>query len=146
MSAPNPTVTAPSVLLSPSEVAAAFLDAVVTADADALRALLTTDVWLRAMLVRDVVEDHRADAAVERFDGWIWTAHEVQVLHATTRSAGLREAVTYRLRLRPAWAPDVWHVIEQTGYLRIVDGRIRRVDLVCTGFVPEHDLPGGRST
>jgi flavin-dependent dehydrogenase len=38
---------------------------------------------------------------------------------------------------RPTWAPDVWHVIEQSGYARIADGRVRRLDLVCTGFVPE---------
>ncbi len=127
-----------------TEVARAFLQAVVTGDDPALRALLDDDVWFRAMLVREVVEGHDADEALALFSGWFGTAHEVRVLRATTTSVATREAVTYRLRLRPHWAPEVWHVIEQTGYLRIQDGVIRRLDLVCTGFVPEPDLPPER--
>jgi hypothetical protein len=139
------TLTATATSTAPAR---AFLLAVVTGDEPALRRLLDEDVWLRAMLVREVVERHDADEAVALFRGWFGTAHEVQVLHASTHLAATREAVTYGLRLRPVWAPDVWHVIEQTGYIRIHDGRIRRIDLVCTGFVPEHDLPtagGGAS-
>lgn len=127
-----------------TDVAQAFLRAVVTCDDRRLRELLDDAVWLRAMLVREVVERHDADEAVAMFAGWFGTALEVRVLRSTTTSVATREAVTYRLRLRPHWAPDVWHVIEQTGYLRVQDGRIRRLDLVCTGFVPEPDLPPER--
>lgn len=125
-----------------SALARAFLQAVVTADMPALRRLLDGDVWLRAMLVREIVERHDADETVELFRGWFGSAHELQVLHASTHPAATREAVIYRLRLRPHWAPDVWHVIEQTGYVRVHDERIRRLDLACTGFVPEPELGG----
>jgi hypothetical protein len=49
-----------------------------------------------------------------------------------------------RCRLTPGgrgWVLWLWHVIEQTGYVRVQHGRIRRLDLVCTGFVPEPDIP-----
>jgi hypothetical protein len=128
------TLTAPAIS---GALARTFLQAVVTCDEVALRRLLDDDVWLRAMLVRETVERHDAEQAVELFRHWFGTAHEVEVLHASTRPAATREAVTYRLRLRPHWDPGVWHVIEQTGYLRVQDGRIRRIDLVCTGFVPQ---------
>jgi hypothetical protein len=92
-----------------------------------------TSALLRAIVERDV------PALRELFapDGWFGHAAEVRVLMATTAPAGSRELLRYRLRLRPHWAPDVWHVIEQTGYARIADGRVRRLDLLCTGFVPE---------
>lgn len=120
-----------------AQVARAFLHAVVTRDERTLQGLLAVDVWTRAMVVRELLERHDAETTVALFDGWFGSAHDLQVVHAVTYPALTREAVTYRLRLRPAWAPDVWHAIEQTGYLRLQDGRIRRLDLVCTGFVPE---------
>ncbi len=138
--APTSTNTSPA----DTEVAQAFLRAVVSRDERRLRGLLADDVWVRAMLVREVVEGHGVDVAVELFHGWFGAAAEIQVLLATTSPVATREVVTYRLRLRPAWAPEVWHLIEQTGYLRVRDGRIRRIDLVCTGFVPEPELPPER--
>lgn len=133
--------------ITSAEVARALLDAIVGRDHDALRRLLADDVWLRAMLVRDVVEHHDAAAAVEAFRGWFGGAVDLEVLHTSHHSVATREHITYRLRLRPEWAPDVWHVIEQTGYARVHDGEIRRLDLVCTGFAPEpgpdHAAPDG---
>jgi hypothetical protein len=120
-----------------STVARRLLDAIVARDEYEMFELFAPDVWLRAMLVREVVEHHDAVAAVARFHGWFGTALAVEVQDAATSPAFSREHLRYRFRLRPAWAPDVWHVIEQSGYARIRDGRVARLDLVCTGFVPE---------
>jgi hypothetical protein len=49
--------------------------------------------------------------------------------------------VRYRVAERPAWVPEQWHVIAQTGYLRVRDGRISRLDLVCTGYHPVVEPP-----
>jgi hypothetical protein len=103
----------------------------------ALRELLAPDVWFRALVVHELLEQHDVPATLAIFDGWFGHAAEVQVLLAEVAPAGSRELLRYRLRLRPHWAPDVWHVIEQTGYARVADGRVRRLDLLCTGFVPE---------
>jgi hypothetical protein len=117
-------------------VARRLLEAIVHRDEPALFELLAPDVWLRAMLVREVIEHHDAVTAVARFHGWFGTAAACEVLDAATSPAFSREHLRYRFRLRPAWAPDVWHVIEQSGYARVRDGRVARLDLVCTGFVP----------
>jgi hypothetical protein len=123
--------------LSTPTVAGQLLDAIVTRDDDRLRGLFSTDVWLRALIVRGTVEAHDVETAVATFRSWFGGAVHVQVLHTATYPIGGRDYLTYRLRLRPEWAPEVWHVIEQSGYARIQDGRVRRLDLVCTGFVPE---------
>jgi hypothetical protein len=114
-----------------------FIEAVVAWDEPTVRALLADDVWFRALLVRDVVECHDAISAMQVLYGWYGSAYETDLVHAATEPVTTRERLTYRVRLRPAWEPRVWHLIEQTGYLRIVDGRISRIDLACTGFHPQ---------
>jgi hypothetical protein len=136
----TPTIAGPDAAgtASPDDavIASRFLEAIVQRDEASLLALLDPDVWLRAMLVREVIEEHDAVATLARFHGWFGSAVACEVLHAETRPIASRYHLTYRFMLRPAWAPDVWHLIEQTGYLRVRDGRISRLDLVCTGFHP----------
>jgi hypothetical protein len=127
-----PAATGPA----PASVARAFVEAVVRGDRLALTDLLTPDVWLRSLLPRRTVEEHGRDAALATIHGWFGDAHEVRVLATYHHEAGGREHVGWRLLLRPDWEPDVWHLIEQLGYVRVSDDRIRRVDLVCTGFQP----------
>jgi hypothetical protein len=122
-------------------VADRLVDAVTTADTDTLRRLLADDVWFRALLVREVVECHQVDETISWLHGWYGTAAARELLHRETTPVATRIRVAWQVRLRPAWAPDVWHVIEQSGYARIADGRVRRLDLGCTGFVPEPELP-----
>ena len=119
------------------DVATVLLGAIVQRDRAALAAVLAPDVWMRAMVVRDVIERHTASEAIEVFDGWFGHVHELQVLAMASYPVASREHITYRLRLRPDWAPDLWHLIEQSGYIRVHEGRVRRIDLGCTGFVPE---------
>lgn len=121
----------------PSPVATTLLDAIVRRDRAELAAVLAPDVWLRALIVRELIEQHTAGAVIEVFDGWFGHVHELQVLWVASYSIATREHITYRLRVRPDWAPDTWHLIEQSGYIRVHDGRVRRIDLGCTGFVPE---------
>jgi hypothetical protein len=132
-----PTTTA-------AAAAQAFVRAVVEYDPDTLADLLTDDVWLRALLPRGAVEHHDRAGALASLHGWFGRAVELRDETAYHRSSGGRELVGWRVRLRPDWAPDVWHLIEQIGYVRVADGRIRRVDLVCTGFQPE-PAPDGRA-
>jgi hypothetical protein len=132
---PVPRASVPD-LAARSTVAGPFLDAVLARDERAMLDLLAPDVWLRAMLVRETVEHHDAVAAVAMFRGWFAHAAELRVLRRSTYPVATRDHLSYRVLLRPGWAPDVWHLIEQSGYLRIQDGRVRRIDLVCTGFVP----------
>ena len=61
------------------------------------------------------------------------------MLSTEQRTVEGREFLAYNLLVRPDWAPDVWHVVEQSGYCRVVDDRVTRIDLVCTGFFPTDD-------
>jgi hypothetical protein len=121
----------------PEAVVRRFLAAVLDRDERRLFAHLQPDVWFRALLVREVIEHHDAVSTVAVFRGWFLEAPDVEVLEVTTAPALSRVHLRYRVRLRPAWDPEVWHVIEQAGYARVRDGAISRLDLTCTGFVPE---------
>jgi hypothetical protein len=114
-----------------------LLDAIVTRDEAALFGLFAEDLWFRAMLVREVVEHHDPVAAVAMFRGWFGRGIPLEVLRTATYPTASRHFLSYRFRLRPVWAPDVWHEIEQAGYVRVREGRVARLDLVCTGFVPQ---------
>ena len=132
-----PTMLVPTAPHTATRVAAEFSQAVVAADADTLERLVTDDVWFRVLLPRATVEHHGAQHAIGTMLGWFADAHELELLAVHTGTVEGRERVGWLVRLRPAWAPDTWHLIEQTGYVRVVDGHIRRIDLVCTGYHPQ---------
>lgn len=111
-----------------------FLSAIGTGEVAAIRGLLADDVWCRALLVRELVELHDAIGTTRLFHSWYGTPDEVHLEEAAHHDVMGRTFVRYRLRLRPEWAPDTWHRVEQSGYLTVRDGRIRRIDLACTGF------------
>jgi hypothetical protein len=119
-----------------ASTARAFVRAVVEQNRAALDALLTEDVWLRCLLVRTFVEQHERESAATTIHGWFGNAAEVVVEDTFHRTIEGREHVGWRVRVRPEWNPAVWHLIEQVGYVRVADGRIGRIDLVCTGFHP----------
>lgn len=120
----------------PDTTARAFVETLARRDVAALRDLLADDVWFRILLPHEAVELHTAAETVDAFHQWYGTATAFEVEHLDHHTMAGREFVAYRFALRPAWAPDQWHRIEQSGYLRVRDGRISRLDLVCTGFHP----------
>jgi hypothetical protein len=123
--------------MSPHDrTAIAFLDAIEARDFQSFRALLADDVWCRAMLVRQVVELHSADETLRLFEDWYATPEELQLEARDHHPMMGRAFVRYRLRLRPQWAPDRWHRIEQAGYLTTASSQLSRIDLTCTGFYP----------
>jgi hypothetical protein len=126
-----------------ASTARSWLDAVTDRDLDRLAALLAPDVWTRVLLPRQVVEERTDRGVLDRFETWFLTPEEVLPVDAAHHSLAGREHVRYAFLLRPEWEPDRWHLIEQAGYLRVADGVVRRIDLVCTGFHPfaTSDLP-----
>ena len=124
-------------------VATRFLEALARQQFDELHQLLADDVWLRALLTREIVEAHDSDTAARLLRQWHGGTHGFVVLDRQHDTIQTRELVRFRFAELPAWAPGQWHVIEQTGYLRVRDGRISRLDLVCTGY---HQVSGPEST
>jgi flavin-dependent dehydrogenase len=118
-----------------SNVAMAFLAALGRRDWDGLELLLAPDVWLRALLPREMREEKNAAAVVALYRRWYGGA-ETRLLEAEHHTMAGREYLRYRFLTRPEFAPEQWHLVEQTGFCRIKDGRISRLDVVCTGFHP----------
>ena len=139
---PNPSIepaepaAPPPPALGPGGVPKALLAALRDGDFEALETLLAPDVWLRNLLVKQLHESTTAADAVEAFRSWVGSPHGAVMLDCEHRSLANRELLRYRFLVRPVWAPDDWHVLEQTGYCRVKDGRISRLDLACTGYFP----------
>jgi hypothetical protein len=129
----------PPPLPSVQPVPARFLELLGEGDFAALAELFTEDVWLRALLVREVHEETTAAGAAEAFRDWVGSPHGARLLEAEHHTVAGRERLRYRFLVRPTWAPDAWHVLEQTGFCRVKDGRISRFDLACTGYFPAGD-------
>ena len=127
---------AESTTLTGAAVARRLLDAIVTRDFDGLSSILADDVWMRALLPREIVETHSAADTRETFRGWLAPHHALEVRSSEQHTVEGREFLAYNLVVRPDWAPDVWHVVEQSAYCRVVDDRVTRIDLLCTGFFP----------
>ncbi|HEX6237147.1 MAG TPA: nuclear transport factor 2 family protein [Acidimicrobiales bacterium] len=123
----------------PSSPGRRYLAALAARDFDALDRLLAPDVWLRALLPRHLDEHYGASETIGALRGWYGGATAFQVLALDHDVAGHKERVRYRFRLRPDWAPDTPHLIEQQAYLSVADGMVRKIDLVCTGFMPVDD-------
>lgn len=127
-------------VLAPPDAASAvtgpFLDALACRDFARVYATLAPDVWMRAMLVREVREAHGAAATVASFEEWFGAAESFQICELEHAAVEGRQRMRWQFVLRPGWAPTVPHRIEQVGYAAVRHGRIRRIDLVCTGFHP----------
>jgi hypothetical protein len=117
-------------------VARRLLNAIVTRDFDGLHAILAADVWMRALLPRELVETHSAAATTEAIRSWFAPHEALQVVSTEQHTVEGREFLAYNLLVRPDWAPDVWHAVEQSGYCRVADDHVTRLDLLCTGFFP----------
>ena len=113
-----------------------FLKALARQEFEDLEACLAPDVWFRALLPKSLHESGTGREAAEAYRSWYGTVHRLEPLVAEQFRMAGREYLRYRFRALPPWAPREWHVIEQAGFCRVKDGRISRLDVVCTGFHP----------
>src|SRR5262245_12967057 len=122
----------------PLKLSNGFVDAVVQCDLTALADLVAPDVRVRALLPGGLREIDGVDALVERVDAWFGDGEQVDVVSSGTDEVGHKRHVWWRLQLhKPEWGVGARRVVEQQAYLVVDDGRITRIDLVCTGFLDE---------
>jgi ketosteroid isomerase-like protein len=139
----NPSIPGPAPTPRPAaETARRFLDALGRLDFVGLREHLHADVSLRVMLPRHLVARTSAPEAVTAFRSWLEPAHEFEIAALDHQVVEGHEHVASRFLLRPDWAPDQWHLIEQVGFVHVRNHRISRIDLVCSGFRPVHFASG----
>lgn len=98
---------------------------------DRLRAHLTDQVRMRALLPGGAIEEHGQDAVLARFDDWFGSYDTVVLEQAAGDVVGDRVLVHYKLVLDP---DADRRVLTQTLVCTMHDGLVGRMDLVCSGF------------
>jgi hypothetical protein len=97
-------------------------------------ATLAPDIWFRVLLPRKTLELTDAADVDAKLRYWFEEPSECELIDSERHELGSRTHLRYCLRIRPQWDPENVYLAEQSGYARIKDGKLARLDLVCTGF------------
>jgi len=120
--------------------AASFLQGLAAQEFARLGDALAADVRLRALLPGGLREWAGADAIAHRFERWFGDTEDFELVEVAVGEIGGRLHLRWRLRLRAERLGSGWFTIEQQAYADTDDsGRIVRLDLLCTGYLPEGD-------
>jgi hypothetical protein len=110
-----------------------FIRALISQDWTALQSCFEDEVQFRALIPSGFREASASDSAASLLSAWFRPADTLILLASEVHSLQDRLALSYRLRLHE----DQWYVVEQRAYCDVSDGRIQRMDLVCSGFRPD---------
>ena len=117
------------------ELGEAYVEAVVTGDADRMSELLADDVDFRAVTPRRAWEAGTPAEVVDIVLGHWFTpggGRRELVTSSSDRFAD-RERVSYRMLVH---GPDGDTLVEQTAYYTVRDDRIAWMRVACSGFRP----------
>lgn len=119
----------------PADTAARALVAAVSAgDFAGVAGLLAPDARLRLLTPRRTDELTGPPGITARFSAWFGGRASLEVQEVTIASVGDRGSARYRLLVSGEDGPEL---IEQHVFLDVApDGRIVRLDLLCSGFLP----------
>jgi ketosteroid isomerase-like protein len=112
-------------------LAASVATAVADRALDRLGTHMTDEIRLRALLPGGSIEEHGRDAVLARFDDWFGSYDTVVLSDVAGDDVGDRVVVHYKLTLDPDGDP---RVLTQTVVCSVYDGRVGRMDLVCSGI------------
>jgi hypothetical protein len=127
MNAPHPTATA-------------FLDALVCRDFARLAATIAPDATMRGLVPRGHLDWDGREEVMGRFVFWFGGTDDIDLLEHGSEEVGGRALLAWRFRLRQERFGEQWHVIAQRVFCDVgADGLIERIDLLCSGFIPEPD-------
>jgi hypothetical protein len=123
-----------------SAPAGSFLEGLAAQDFARLGGALTEDACLRALLPSGLREWAGAGAIVGVFARWFGDTEDFELIEATVGEVAGRLHLHWRPRLRAARLGPGWFTVEQQAYADTdASGRIARLDLLCTGYLPEGD-------
>jgi hypothetical protein len=120
------------------ESAQRFVDALSTANWEAVRALLAEDVYLRALVPARLREERGPAAVVDRFRLWWDGLDDFRLLDSEVEP--MANQVRVRYRLAATARDDGPVVVEQQCYLTAENGQITKINSVCSGFQPADPL------
>lgn len=110
-----------------------MITALAERDSGALRAVMAEDVDFRALLPSRVVGADNATGAAAEMVGWFDDVPRIVLGRADVDTVGDLWHAAYRLELH---GMDVPRIVEDQAYCVVVDGRIQRLRLMCSGFRP----------
>ena len=109
------------------------MTAIAKRDFEAIQGFLHPSVTFRVLVPSGLHEDQDAASAAERLRSWFGVTTSLEFLQQTVDDSLGRLGLSYRLRVR---RDDEWQVVEQHAFCSVHDGRIWRMDLICSGFLP----------
>ena len=112
-----------------------FARALAVKDADRIRDLIDPEIDFRGLTPSRFWEAGDADAVLSiLFDNWFEDTDEIRTLEQLESDAVVdRERIGYRFGVRK---PDGDFLVEQQAYVRVRDGRIDWMRVVCSGMRP----------
>ena len=116
--------------------AGAFLNGLAAQDFTRLGDALTDGARLRALVPRGLMERTGAEAVTGTFARWFGDTEGFDLVEASVGQIGGRLHLRWRLRLQAGRLGAGWFTVEQQAYADTDDGRIARLDLLCTGYRP----------
>jgi hypothetical protein len=115
-----------------------FVGGLAAQDFGALGGALADGACLRALLPSGLRQ--WAEAIADRFARWFGDTKDFKLIEAAAGEVGGRLHLHWRLRLRAERLGSGWFTVEQQAYADTDEnGRIARLDLLCTGYRPEGD-------
>jgi len=123
-------------------VAAQLIDTLTRRDLAGLAACFETDVRMRAVTPRAVLDLSGPQAVSAKFEEWFGGTDGFEVQDCSVGMVGSRQYVRWLVRMWPPADPGGSRVVEQHAFLRGTD-RVEALDLLCSGFHLEHGQTGG---
>lgn len=126
--------------MSATDCARDFVAALSSQDFDRLGMLLAPAVQFHAVVPAEgsFREEATAEGTAKRFAMWFGEASPLELISSSVEELPETVRINYRFA---AFEEDRWHVVEQYAYARVEDGKIAKLDLVCSGFQPVADHP-----
>jgi hypothetical protein len=119
-------------------LAGSFLEGLAAQDFSKLGGALSDGVRLRALLPPGSFEWTSSEVIARRFARWFGDTEDFELIEATVGEVGGLLHLHWRLRLRAGRLGSGWFTVEQQAYADTDEnGRIARLDLLCTGYRPE---------
>jgi hypothetical protein len=119
-------------------LAGSFLECLAAQDFTRLGGALTAGARLRALLPGGPREWAGAETIAGQFACWFGSTEDFEIAETAAGKVGDRLHLRWRLRLRAERLGPGWFTVEQQAYADTGgDGRITRLDLLCTGYLPE---------
>jgi len=117
-----------------------FTAALSNRDFGSLQTIFHPDVRSRLLIPPGLVTPLGAKGVIENYRQWFGQADFFEMRQADIGCIGQRLHIFYQILIKDA---DGWSVLEQHAFGNLENGRIKRFDLMCSGFEPIPALKGG---